>query len=100
MNKDNATNIGKIKINSIECYIPHYKPSFPQQAILSKQISSNIPTELQYVERSVFMKEVNTQNFWSCERGIQEGINFPIWIIVGFQQSDRQDNQNLNNEFL
>ena len=30
--------------------------------------------------------------------GTQEGINVPIWIIVGFQQRDRQDSQNLNND--
>ena len=37
-------------------------------------------TELQYPERSVFMKEVNTQNFWTFALGTQEGINFPICI--------------------
>ena len=43
------------------------------------------------------MKEVYTQKLWSFELGTQEGINVPIWIIVGFQQSDRQPDQNLNN---
>ena len=43
------------------------------------------------------MKEVNTQNFWTFELGTQEGINVPIWTFVGFQQSDRQHDQNLNN---
>ena len=69
-----------------------------QQAILSKQILSKVPTELQYVERSVFMKEVNTQNLWTFELGTQERINVPIWNIVGFQQKDRQDSQKLNND--
>ena len=63
-----------------------------------KQIQNKIPTELRYVERSVFMKEVNTQNLWGFELGTQEGINVPIWIIVGFQQSDRQHDQNLNKD--
>ena len=44
------------------------------------------------------MKEVNTQNLWSFELGTQEGVDVPIWIIVGFQQSDRQHDQNLNND--
>ena len=69
-----------------------------QQAISSKQILSKVPTELQYVERSVFMKEVNTQNLWTFELGTQERINVPIWNIVGFQQKDRQDSQKLNND--
>ena len=60
--KDNTINIGIIKINSIEWYVPHYTPSIQQQSILSKQILSKTPTQIQYPERSVFMKEVNTQN--------------------------------------
>ena len=31
------------------------------------------PTQIQYPGRSVFMKEVNTQNFWTFELGTQEG---------------------------
>ena len=41
----------------------------------------------------MFMKEVNTQNFWTFELGTQEGINIPIWIFVAFQQNDRQHDQ-------
>ena len=31
------------------------------------------------------------------ELGSQESMNVPIWIIIAFQQQDRQDSQNLNN---
>ena len=85
LNKRNATANGKIKINIIEWYVPHYTASPKEQGTLMKQITNTIPTELRYVERSVFMKEVNTQNLWSFELCNQEGINVPIWIIVGFQ---------------
>ena len=44
------------------------------------------------------MKEVNTQSFWTFELGTKAGINFPIWIIVGFQQRDRQNSQALDND--
>ena len=98
LNKDNATILGKVKINAIEWYVPHYTASMSQQAVLSNQILNEIPTELQYIERSVFMKEVNTQNLWNFELGTQEGINVPIWIFVAFQQNDRQNDQNLNND--
>ena len=98
LNKGNAINIGKIKINAIEWYVPHYTPSIQQQSILSKQVLNKTPTQIQYPERSVFMKEVNTQNFWTFELGTQEGINIPTWIFVGFQQNDRQHDQNLNND--
>ena len=42
------------------------------------------------------MKEVITETLWNFELGTQEGIKVPRWIIVGFQQIDRQDSQNLN----
>ena len=98
LNKGNAINIGKMKINAKEWYVPHYTPSIQQQSILSKQIINKTRTEINYPERSVFMKEVNTQNFWTFELGTQEGINIPTWIFVGFQQNDRQHDQNLNND--
>ena len=60
LNKDNAVNDAKIKLISIEWYVPHYAPSIKQQGILMNQILSKTLTELQSVERSVFMKEVNT----------------------------------------
>ena len=99
LNKDKAINLGRIKINAIEWYVPHYTHSIQQQqSILSKQIINKTPTEINYPERSVFMKEVNTQNFWTFELGTQEGINIPSWIFVAFQQNDRQHDQNLNND--
>ena len=98
LNKDNAINLGRITINGIEWYVPHYTPSIQQQSLLSKQIINKTPTEIKYPERSVFMKEVNTQNFWTFELGTQEGINIPAWIFVAFQQNDRQHDQNLNND--
>ena len=98
LNKANAINNGKVKINDIEWCVPHYTPSVQQQNILSKQILNKTPTQIQYPERSVFMKEVNTQNFWTFELGTQEGINIPTFIFVAFQQNDRQHDQNLNND--
>ena len=44
------------------------------------------------------MKEVNTQKFRTFELGNQEGINIPIWTFVGFEQTNRQDSQILNND--
>ena len=98
LNKGNAINNAKIKINAIESYVPHFTPSMQQQSILSKQIINKTPTQIQYPERSVFMKEVNTQIFWTFELGTQESINIPSWIFVAFQQNDRQHDQNLNND--
>ena len=71
-----------------------------QQAILSKQILSKTPREIKYPERSLFMKEVISQIFWTFELGTQEGPNIPTWVFVAFQQNDRQHDQNLNNDPL
>ena len=88
----------RINLDHIHWYVPHYTPSMSQQGLMSKQILNKTPTELRYVERSVFMEEVNNQNVWNFELGSQENMNVPIWIIIGFQQQDRQDSQNLNND--
>ena len=86
LNKADATIVGRIKINGIEWYVPHYTPSISNQAILSKQILSKVPTELQYVERSVFMKNVNTKNFGTFELGTQEGINVLFGLLLFFNK--------------
>ena len=44
------------------------------------------------------MKEVNNQNLWNFELGSQKNMNVPIWIIIGYQQQDRQDSQKLNDD--
>ena len=98
LNKGNATNNGKIEIKAMEWYVPHYSPSMQQQSTLSEQISNKTPTEIGYPERSVFMKEVNTQNFWTFDLGTQEGVNIPTLFFVIFQQNDRQHDQNFNND--
>ena len=90
----------RIKIDHIQWYVPQYTPSMSQQGIMSQQILNETPTELRSVERSVFMKEVNNQKIWNFELGSQENMNVPIWIIIGFQQQDRQDSQNLNNDIF
>ena len=98
LNKNNAINKDKIKLIALEWYVPQYTPSISNQAILSEQIWSKTPTEHQYLDRSVLMKEFLTQNFWNFELSTQEGVNVPIWIILVFQQRDRQDSENLNND--
>ena len=98
LNKDNAVVNGRVKINSLDWYVPHYSPNLEEYKKLMTQIKKNSPTQLNYIERSVFMKEVNTQNLWTFEIGSQERVNIPIWIFVAFQQNDRQNDQNLNND--
>ena len=98
LNKDNAINIDKVKINSVIWYVKIYTPSLSQQNILMNQMVRKNSTELQYPERSVFMKEVKTQKWWTFNTGNQEVINVPIWIFVFFQRNDRQHDESLIND--
>ena len=97
MKKENAINNAKIKINAIEKYVRQYTVNLEEFNKLMSKIVKKTPTDLQYPERYVFMKKVKTQTFWTFELGIQN-INVPIWIFVVFQQSDRQQDQNLNKD--
>ena len=90
--------IATIKIDHIHWYLPHYPPSIQQLGCFSKQILSKTPTGLRYNERSVSVKAVNNQSRWSFELGSQESMNFSIWKIIGIQQREIQDSQNLRND--
>ena len=98
LNGANATKNGKIKINSLDCFVPHYTPNLEEYDKLKNQIMKKTPTNLSYQERIVFLEEVKTQNLWTFELETQEGITVLIWIYVGFQQNDRQHDQKLNND--
>ena len=52
----------RIEIDHIHWFVPHFTPSIQQQATSFNQFLTKTPTELRYVERSVFMKKVNNQN--------------------------------------
>ena len=69
MNKDIATNNAKNKINGLEWYLPNYVPSLEQYNKLMNRIAKRTPKNLHYPEKSVFMKEVMTQIFWTFELG-------------------------------
>ena len=86
------------KIDHILWYVPHYTPSIPQQGIISKQVLSKTPTDLTYIERAVSSKQVKTQNLLNFESNSQQSMKVTIKTIIGFQQRDRQDSQNLKND--
>ena len=44
------------------------------------------------------MKQVINQSQRIFELRSQESMNVPLWKIIGFQERDRQDSQNLNND--
>ena len=46
-----------------------------------------------YTERTVFRKEVNTNNNWTFELGNSNNESCPIFVIVGFQAGNKIDSQ-------
>ena len=58
--RDNGVDAAKIVINDIGWYIPLFTPSLENQQIMMDQLLKKDPTELSYMERIVFGRNVNT----------------------------------------
>ena len=63
LNKDNAVDNGKFKINSLEWYVPHYTPSPNEYNKILTQIKQTTPTNLHYPKRPVLMKKLILNTF-------------------------------------
>ena len=59
----------KVVVKDISWYVPHYVPSLKNQQLVLNQILNKDPTELSYTGRSVFRKDVNTNNNWTFGLG-------------------------------
>ena len=84
--RHNDAGEAKIVINQIDWNIMHYTPSIDNQSLVKEQILNKEPTELRFLERSVFRKNVDTNNNWTFELGQSENLN-PVYIIVGFMRT-------------
>ena len=93
--RGNAVDAAKVVVKDISCHIPHYVPNLENQQLMD-QILNKDPTELHYIERVVFRKDVNTNNNWTFELG-NSGESTPIFVIVGFQARNKIDLQIHNN---
>ena len=65
MMQQNLALTGRVIIDVISLYAPHYTPSISNQKILLGHIVSKTPTELSYIKRSSYMKDVKTENNWT-----------------------------------
>ena len=93
--RDNGVDAAKINIKDI-WYIPHYTPSMEKQQLVMDQILDKDPTEIYYMGRIVFRKDVNTNSNWTIELG-SSGESTPSFIIVGFQARNKVDSQTHDN---
>ena len=90
--RDNGVDAAKIVIKDIGWYIPHYVPSLENQQLVMDQILDKDTTEIYYMKRIVFRKDVNTNNNRTFELG-NSGESTPSFIIVGFQARNKIDSQ-------
>ena len=94
--RDNGVDAANIKIKDISWYIPHCVPSLENQQLVMDQILDKDLTEIFYTERTVFRKDVNTNNNWTFELG-NSGESTPTFVIVGFQARNKIDSQTHDN---
>ena len=83
---NNAANLafaGRVIIDDVSWYVPHYTPSISNNKLLLEHSVSKAPTELSYIKRSSYMKDVTTENNSTFELGVGDGIEIPIYVIVG-----------------
>ena len=88
----------RVILDDISWYLPHYSPSISNQKLMLINIASKTPTELTYIKRSSYMKDVTTENNRTFELGVGDGIDVPIYVIVEFMQRDQFNQQHQIND--
>ena len=84
---------GRVIIEDLSWYIPHYTPSLSNKKLMLGHILSKSPTELSYNKRSFYMKDVTAENNLTFKIGVGDGIGIPIYVIIGFMQRDQLNQQ-------
>ena len=93
----NLASAGRDIIDDISLYVPHYTPNISNQKLLLGHIDSNAATELSFIKRSSYMKDVTTENIWTFELGVGDGIDMLIHVMVAFMQGDQFNQLHQNN---
>ena len=60
-------------------------------------IESKAPTELSYIKRSSYLKDVTTENIRTFQSDVGDGIDIPIYVRVAFMQGDQFNQQHQSN---
>ena len=63
-NADNVVLAGRVIMQDLSWYIPHYTPNIPNQKIMLGHIVSEAPNEISYKKRSSYVKNVTAENNW------------------------------------
>ena len=89
---------GRVFIDDISWYVPQYTLSISNQKLMLGHIVSKAPTYLTYIKSSCHMKDVTAENNWTFELGVGDGVDIPIYVIVGFMQRDQFNEQHQRND--
>ena len=85
-NADNLVLERRVIIDDISLYVPHYTPSISNQKLMLGHVVTKTPTKFSYIKRSSSTKDVTTENNWTFEVSLGDGIDIPISERVGFMQ--------------
>ena len=88
----------RVIIDDISLYVAHYTPSVTNHKLMLGRMVSKAPTELSKIKRSSYVEDVTTENNCTFELGAVDGIEIPIYVIVGFMQRDQFNQQHQYND--
>ena len=61
-------------------------------------IVSKTPAELSFIKKSYYIKDVTIENVWTFELGVGDGVDIPIFVVLGFMQRDQFKQQHQNKD--
>ena len=80
---------------NISWFVAYYTPSRPRKSMLSRHNTSKAPTEVHFIEKSVFMQGKKFQKNGSFKLGVEKEGSVSVFIEGGLQLTDRIKSQKL-----
>ena len=90
----------RVSRDDISLYMPHYTPSLSNQNLMLGHTVSKTPTQLSFTKRSSCLKDVTTENNWTFELGVGDGIDKPNYVIIAFMQRDQFNQRHQNKDIF
>ena len=84
---------GRIIVDDISINVPYCTPSISNQKLRLGDIVFKTPTEMSFIKRSSYMKDVTTEYNWTSELGVGDVVDIPICVKVGFMQRGQFNQQ-------
>ena len=69
-NAENLVSAGRVFLEDISLFVPHYTPNISRQKLMLGHTVTKAATELSYVKRSSYLKDVTTGNTWVFDLGV------------------------------